>query len=727
MIWGNFESSRKVLLDMYAEPKWDEANGIDFANLRLGCLKVENENADKPVILTKALIYEYLLGNARLDVRAEDFFPDRLGHDFLLRRIRGRWIDGLRKNTLNGLLAKHEKEQDGLCYTGNTDLGHCAPDWETLMKLGYTGLLDRAKKAHESATTKEQDVFYKSVEITLSSTLSFIKRLATATEKLGGDKAELVAKSLRNLTVGAPSNILEAMQLVMIHYKLQTNVEGENIRSIGGLDRMFYPFYKNDIANGTFTEAQIRELFRFFFYKFFAMKVTANVPFLLGGRLADGTSGINELSYLIVEEYIAIDVNDPKIHIRWHDDIADDFIRLVLTSIRDGRNSFVFINDNTVEKALIGVGEAPEDARNYIVIGCYEPCAAGKEIPCTCAGRANMTKALLTVMTGGDDAYTGKKVGSVTADADSYKNFDEFYAAVKTQIAAFIDGAIDLVRGYEAYYPDISQAPLLSSTYESCIEKGKDAYAGGAKYNNSSIVVFSVASTTDALLAVKKFVYEEKRFTLSEFAKILENNWKGNEMLRLEALRNVPKYGNGIAESDAISKDLVAFASKCVNGKPNGRGGVFRLGLFSIDYRVSFGERLGATPDGRMSGDPLSKNMGAVTAMDKEGVTALISSVTNIDYTNVPDGTVLDLMLHSSATEGDEGINAMSALLKTYMLRGGFALQINVLSHEVLRAAQKEPEKYATLQVRRCGWNVYFTELSKVEQDDLIRQCENAS
>ena len=198
-------------------------------------------------------------------------------------------------------------------------------------------------------------------------------------------------------------------------------------------------------------------------------------------------------------------------------------------------------------------------------------------------------------------------------------------------------------------------------------------------------------------------------------------------MLRLEALRSLPKYGNGIKKVDALGKDLVAFAASMINGKENHRGGVFRLGLFSIDYRITFGERLGATPDGRRNGEMLSKNMCAVTAMDKEGVTALISSVTSIDFTEVPDGTVLDLMLHSSAAEGDAGLLALSALLSVYMKRGGFALQMNIMSPEVLRAAQKEPEKYATLQVRLCGWNVYFTELNKVEQDELIRTCENVS
>ena len=726
MIWGSFEESRKALLDIYAEPKWDETSGLSKEELLEGCLKIEKDNEGKKSIITKTAMFEYVLDNAQLDVRKEDFFPERLHHDNIIFRIRDRWIRVLRRDTIRDILDKHYDAQDGRAYTGNTDLGHCAPDWSAVLTLGYPGLLARIKKAHEGAATEDQDIFYANAEKALEASIRFITRLADAAEKNGTEKSALVAKSLRSLTAGAPTNILEALQLIVIHYNVQTNVERATIRSLGGLDRLLYPFYKNDIANGTFTEEQIRELFRFFFYKLFSMKVTANVPFYLGGRLRDGSSGINELSYLMIEEYTALNVNDPKIHIRWYDEMPEDFIRLVLTSIRDGRNSFVFVNDNTVEKALVGIGEDEKDARDYIVIGCYEPCAAGNEIPCTCAGRVNMVKALRTVMTKGVDGYTGATIGTVTADPDSYKNFDEFFSAVKKQISAFVDGSAELIRAYEKYYPAINNAPLLSSTFESCVEKGADAYDGGAKYNNSSITAFSVANTADALVAVKKLVYEEKRFTLSEFTEILENNWEGHENLRLEILRTMPKYGNGIEEIDNIAKELVAFTAECINGKPNGRGGVFRMGLFSIDYRIVFGERMGATPDGRLAGEMISKNMGAVTAMDKEGVTALINSVTNIDYTNSPDGTVLDLMLHSSATEGDEGINAMSALLKTYMQRGGFAMQINVLSHEVLRAAQREPEKYATLQVRRCGWNVYFTELTKVEQDDLIRQCENA-
>ena len=727
MVWGNFEASKSVLQSIYAEPKWDDETGVQTSELLEGCLKIEKETESEERIVTKTLMYEYVLDNARLDVRGEDFFPERLDHDGIIFRIRDRWIRALRRYTLGDILKKHEAEQKGLCYTGNLDLGHCAPDWNALLTLGLGGLLKRIQDARASTDDAKKLTFYDCAEKTLSATSRFVLRLANAAEKNGSEKAELVAKSLRSIAFDAPKNILEAMQLMMIFYNLQTNVEGEAIRSLGGLDRLLYPFYIKDIQNKTFTEEQIRELFRFFFYKMYSMKVVANIPFFLGGRLADGSSGVNELSYLIVEEYSSLDINDPKIHVRHYDEMPTEFIALILKSIRSGRNSFVFVNDNTIEQALIKIGETPEDARNYTVIGCYEPCSAGNEIPCTCAGRVNMVKALLTVMNNGYDAYTDTKVGNVTCDADGYKSFEEFYDAVKAQIGVFFDGAIELIRAYEDYYPTVSQAPLLSSTFVSCIEKGKDAYDGGAKYNNSSIVAFSVATTVDALIAVKRFVYDEKRFTMSEFAKILANDWEGHEMLRLEALRSLPKYGNGIKKVDALGKDLVAYAASRVNGKENHRGGVFRLGLFSIDYRITFGERMGATPDGRRNGEMLSKNMCAVTAMDKEGVTALISSVTSIDFTEVPDGTVLDLMLHSSAAEGEAGLTALSSLLSVYMKRGGFALQMNIMSPEVLRAAQKEPEKYATLQVRLCGWNVYFTELSKVEQDELIRTCENVS
>ena len=536
----------------------------------------------------------------------------------------------------------------------------------------------------------------------------------------------LVSSSLRQLTVGAPETLLEAMQLSVIFYNLQCNVERDAVRSLGGLDRQFYPFYRRDIACGMLTEPQARELFRYYFFKFYSMHVTANVPFYIGGRLADGSDATNPLTTLIVEEYIGLNINDPKIHVRWHKDLPKPLVRLILGSIRDGRNSFVFLNDEVVEGALTALGEDPADARNYVVIGCYEPAALGKEVPCTCAARVNLPKAVLVAMNGGIDPDTGAAVG-VPADPDSYRDFDAFYAAVLAQIETFADRAAALTVAYERAYPSLNPAPLFSSTLADCVARGKDAYSGGAKYNNSAINAICIASTVDALTAVRRFVYEEKKLKLSEFAAVLRGNWWGYEELRQTALRRLPKYGNGDPTVDALAARVVHDTAACINGKPNGRGGIFRCGFFSIDYRLTFGEKTGATADGRLAGEPLSKNMCAVTAMDREGVTALIRSATAVDYTDTPNGTVLDIVLYAGAVEGESGLCAMETLLDTYMEKRGFAMQINVLSPEVLRAAQAHPENYATLQVRLCGWNVYFTSLSRVEQDEFIRQTENAA
>lgn len=284
-----------------------------------------------------------------------------------------------------------------------------------------------------------------------------------------------------------------------------------------------------------------------------------------------------------------------------------------------------------------------------------------------------------------------------------------------------------LIIAHERAYPSLNPAPLFSATLADCVARGVDAYSGGAKYNNSAINAICIASTVDALAAVRRLVYEEKKLKLSEFAAVLRDNWQGHAELRQTALHRMPKYGNGDPAVDALAAQVMRDTAACINGKPNGRGGVFRCGFFSIDYRLTFGEKTGATADGRLAGEPLSKNMCAVTAMDREGVTALIRSATAVDYTDTPNGTVLDVVLYAGAVEGDAGICAMETLLETFMARRGFAMQINVLSPAVLRAAQENPEKYATLQVRLCGWNVYFTALSRVEQDEFIRQTENAA
>jgi formate C-acetyltransferase len=273
---------------------------------------------------------------------------------------------------------------------------------------------------------------------------------------------------------------------------------------------------------------------------------------------------------------------------------------------------------------------------------------------------------------------------------------------------------------------DINPDPILSAMLSPCVEKGVDAYAGGAKYNNSSYYISTLASFTDSVVAVKKIVFAEQRMTFQELGNILKANWKGNEKLRLEMLKSPEKYGNNIAEVDEIAVEFADFAAKLINGKPNSRGGIFKAGNFSIDFCFKNGKRTMATPDGRMAGEPLSKNLSAVTAMDKKGITGLINTVTKMNLSDFPDGSVLDIVLHPSAVQGEDGLDAFWGTLKTYFAKGGLALHGNVFNVEDLKKAQQNPNEYANLQVRLCGWNVFFVNLSKEEQDAFIQQAENA-
>jgi formate C-acetyltransferase len=257
------------------------------------------------------------------------------------------------------------------------------------------------------------------------------------------------------------------------------------------------------------------------------------------------------------------------------------------------------------------------------------------------------------------------------------------------------------------------------------MDSATDIYAGGAKYNSSSVNAYGIASYVDSMLAVKRAVYDEKMIDFNTLIGILDKNWEGEGVLRKKIQRFPEKYGNGNPDADELARKTVELLSDLINGRENGRGGVFRLGLFSIDWIFEAGKRIGAAPDGRLAGEPVSKNLSTVIGMDKNGITAHVRSALAIDHTTCPNGNVLDLTLHPTTVSGEAGLSVMESILSLYLDRGGFALQFNVVSPDMLRAAQSEPEKYKNLQVRLCGWNVYFTDLEREVQNNLIESMVN--
>lgn len=273
----------------------------------------------------------------------------------------------------------------------------------------------------------------------------------------------------------------------------------------------------------------------------------------------------------------------------------------------------------------------------------------------------------------------------------------------------------------------INPSPVYSGTISSCMERGKDIFDGGTKYHNTSIKCCGIATAVDSLLAVKELVFDRRLVTFAQLREILLANWNGHEALRRTAQASELKYGNHQPQADALASEIYRFAAGMIVGKKNHSGGVFRMGCDSITNCVVFGKRMGATPDGRLRGEPTSKNFSASTGMDRNGVTALIESVCAMDSSDFVNGAVLDILLHPSAVEGTRGLEAMYTLVETYFALGGYAIQGNVMELQQLLDAKKHPEKYPTLQVRVCGWNEYFVELSPDMQDMFIRQLQEGA
>ncbi len=718
-MWNTFESARAALALQYKEHRWDEESGLSPQQLReqlAGRFSPGTHSAET----AKSGILAFLLRNAQVEIHPDEFFADKLNHDDITAELMQPWLQAVLPQ-MEAIAAPSRDLLRSTAVFAETDFGHLAPDWNFVIRAGLPGILARLEETRRSfAADAQQQAFFENGIAVYHALQCCLCRMADAALRLGTQKGAFVAGNLRHLAHNAPATLAQAMQLTLFFYRIETFMEGGIVRSLGGLDRLYNDFYQADLDSGRFTEAQLRELTDDFLYKICAMGVTANLPFYICGRLPNGSDATNRYTFVLLEEYRKLDIHDPKLHVMYHKNISPAVVRYILETIREGKSSFVFINTEKAAQALEAIGIAPEDAARVIVYGCYETSAEGQELPATCGGKLNLAKAVELALFDGEDPVLKTQTGLHTGT--EHADFESFYDAVKQQLAFMAQTCIRIISAYEPFYPDCFPAPMLSATFGSCVRKGLDIFAGGAVYNNTSIVCTGMATLADSLAAVKKLVFEERAITLQQLREVLAADWQGAEALRLRCLNDCPKFGCNDNAADAFAADITRHLSGLINGRPNGRGGVFRLGMFSVDWRFYMGEATGATPDGRRARQPISKNLCASLGQDKRGVTALLHSILQLDAALLPDGCVADVVLHASAAKGEDGLAALNGLLLAFMLRGGFAVHFNILDPETLRRAQREPDKYRNLQVRLCGWNVYFVDLSKREQDEFILQ-----
>ena len=593
-------------------------------------------------------------------------------------------------------------------YTGAQDFGHTSPDWDAVLSLGIVGL--RSRVAEAKAKKPERAEYFDTVLAVYDAALAFLVRASHAAREAGREE---MATGLLALSVRAPETMYEALQSILVYYALQHELDSSAVRTLGRLDTLLFPFYQKENDR-----ASVLTMLVDFLHEIDSYRIRANMPFALGGRLPDGSDATNELTYLLVQAYLDAETAYTKFHLLVAKSTPSELLDLVLAGVKDGKNSVVFLSDEKVVEALENLGEEHADAMRYHVVGCYE-CGGYGELTCSCNARVNLPKALELAINGGKDLQTDAQLG--LPRPLSYPSFDALLEAFLDEARHLSDEAMELTEYYESLYPRLHSAPFLSSTYESALRAGEDLYTGrGAKYGNSSLNALGLATVTDSLYAIKRLVYSEGVLTLDGMRTLLKNNWSLNERLRRKVLRRFPKYGMGIDEVDEIARRIVRALAEHLKGRPNARGGIWRLGMFSINWRHEFGAQTAASADGRLAGESLSQNTGASFGADRNGVTAHLRSVASLDNASTPNGSIADIDLHRSAAE----LDCLSATLRTYFGLGGFGVHYNVLDKSTLLDAKEHPERHPTLQVRLCGWNVLFSKLSEKEQDEFIARAD---
>lgn len=652
-------------------------------------------------------IIEFLLDHCEIEIPACNRFFVKVNCAGISNMVIDKRIRSL------GNVVTKPKLRDGieaLAYTGTCDFSHTTAEWESVIRLGIYGLRNRIDDYSQGHRADERArCFYEQEARVFDAALRFIGR---ASEKAAAYGRTEMAQALLHLTQGSPSNLFEALQTSIIYYFLQHFFDGTSLRTLGRLDTLYDPYYQRE--EKTYADQMLFDYMK----EIDRLDAPSNIPFALGGTDAAGNDLINDLSYVLLDTYKKAETSNTKLHLLCSEKTPDDIIQNAFRSIRDGNNSIVFMSDKRVIEALEKQGIAHKDAIRYHVVGCYE-CGGEGELTCSCNARVNIPKALELTLNGGRDMLTGKLVGLETGG--DFKTYEELHAAFERQLTYLCNCAREVTDLYEARYAEMHAAPILSGSYVSALETGGDLYLDhAAKYNSSSLNAIGLATAADSLAAIKKAVFEDKIITLNELIEVLRSDWKDNEYLRLLIKNKYPKYGQGDAKTDEIAKRIVDVLSDAVSNKPNVKGGRWRLGLFSINWRWEFGEKTAASADGRHCGQSLSQNTSATFGADREGVTAHLISAARPDTSKTPNGTIVDIDLHSSAVRGENGIVALVTSLKTYFALGGFAVHYNVLDTEILKAARENPEKYPHLQVRLCGWNVLFSSLNEKEKDEFI-------
>ncbi len=588
----------------------------------------------------------------------------------------------------------------------------------------------------------------KAMEICADALIMYAERHAEKARELAGKEKdperkkelERIAENCSRVPARTPRDFWEALQYYwFVHLGVIIELNTWDSFNPGRLDQHLHPFYKKGLDEGTLNRDKAEELLQAFWIKFNnqpappKVGVTAEesatyTDFALintGGIKPDGSDAVNELSYLILDVVEKMRILQPSSMVQISKKTPDSFLKRALKILKTGFGQPSVFNTDAIVQELVRQGKSVEDARSGGASGCVEAGVFGKE-NYNLTGYFNLTKVFEVTLNNGVDPRTGKEIGLKTGDPSSYKSFEELFEAFKEQLNYFVDIKVEGNSVIERMYAEHLPSPFLSLLIDDCITKGMDYHDGGARYNTSYIMGVGLGTLTDVLASVKYNVFDKNQITMPALLKALENNFENDEPLRQRFLNKTPKYGNDDDYPDEIMRSIFEAYYSAVSGRPNTKGGFYEISLFPTTVHVYFGKVVGATPDGRKAAEPLSEGISPVQGADRKGPTAVLKSASKMDHVRT-GGTLLNQKFTPHLLADEDGIDKVAYLIRSYFKLDGHHIQLNVVSADMLRDAQKHPEKYRDLVVRVAGYSDYFVDIAVDLQDEIIKRTEHKS
>ena len=631
--------------------------------------------------------------------------------------------------------------------------GHTAMDG----KMYHTGLLDLKARIEKKiaeldyiydpeATDKQQEL--EAMAISCDAAILFAERHAELAEQMAAKesdpkrKAELekIASVCHWVPAHAPRDLWEAIQMYwFVHLGTVTELNGWDSMNPGHIDQHLYPFYKKGIEEGTLTREQAKELISCLWIKFNNQPAPPKVGVTalesgtyndftninIGGVDRDGNSATNDISYMILEIQEELHELQPGLSIHIAENTPDDFLMAGLKVIRQGHGYPSVFNPDTYVKEMTRAGKSIEDAREGGCSGCIEVGAFGKEAYLL-TGYLNTPKILEITLNNGYDPIAKKQLGLKTGDPRTFTSFQQLYDAWHKQMIYFVNLKLSVNNYIERMFSLYAPATFLSLYIDDCIEKGKDYYSGGARYNTTYIQCTGLGTITDCFTTIKKHVFEEHRYTMDQILDACARNFEGEEQMRQYIRNHTPFFGNDDEYADTIAVKVYDDLVDAIEGRPNTRGGKTHLNMLSTTCHNYFGSVCGATPNGRFAHFAISDGTSPAHGSDSHGPTAVVKSLGKLDQTK-SGGTLLNVRFTPALFRRDEDIKKCASLIRTYFKFGGHHIQFNIVDTETLRDAQKHPDLYKDLLVRVAGYSDYFNDMTEQLQNEIIARTENSA